>query len=115
MAAQNTETRINASDPIDALPVLDKIHEDALRVMEEVGVRCVSPKVREYLENTGLAAYDETTGHIYILGALVEHRELPAASFRHRARQAGVAVAGEIEEGCRLAVLLTHEQHRHVG
>lgn len=51
---------------------LDQIHEDALRILEETGVKCSSPKVREILENTGMAAFDETTGHIHVLRPLVE-------------------------------------------
>ena len=51
---------------------LRKIHQDALRVLEEVGVKCASPEVRRIFEETGLAAYDETTGHIHVLGPLVE-------------------------------------------
>ncbi len=51
---------------------LESIHRDALRVLEEVGVKCVSPEVRRIFEDTGLAAYDETTGHIHVLKPLVE-------------------------------------------
>ncbi len=51
---------------------LEKIHTDALRVLEEVGVKCASPEVRQIFEDTGLAAYDETTGHIHVLPPLVE-------------------------------------------
>lgn len=52
--------------------LLDKIHRDALRVLEEVGVKCASPEVRQLFEDTGLAAYDETTGHLHVLSPLVE-------------------------------------------
>ena len=51
---------------------LERIHQDALRVLEEVGVKCASLEVRHIFENTGLAAYDETTGHIHVLRPLVE-------------------------------------------
>lgn len=51
---------------------LEKIHSDALRVLEEVGVKCSSLKIRNFFENTGLAAFDETTGHIHVLAPLVE-------------------------------------------
>ena len=51
---------------------LKQIHEDALRVLEEVGVKCASPEVRRIFEDTGLAAYDATTGHIHILQPLVD-------------------------------------------
>ncbi len=51
---------------------LEKIHSDALRVLEEVGVKCASLKIRSFFENTGLAAFDETTGHIHVLAPLVE-------------------------------------------
>lgn len=52
--------------------LLEKIHDDALRVLEEVGVKCVSPEVRRIFEETGLAAFDESTGHIHVLRPLVE-------------------------------------------
>ena len=51
---------------------LDRIHADALRVLEETGVNCPSPQVRQILEDTGLAAFDETTGHLHVLTPLVE-------------------------------------------
>jgi trimethylamine--corrinoid protein Co-methyltransferase len=51
---------------------IERIHRDALRVLEEVGVKCASPEVRRIFEDTGLAAYDETTGHIHVLEPLVE-------------------------------------------
>jgi len=51
---------------------LEKIHTDALAVLEEVGVKSVSNKVRKIFEDTGLAAFDETTGHIHVLAPLVE-------------------------------------------
>ena len=52
--------------------LLDRIHQDALRVLEEVGVKCALPEVRQLFEDTGLAAYDETTGHLHVLSSLVE-------------------------------------------
>ncbi|MFH0845122.1 MAG: trimethylamine--corrinoid methyltransferase, partial [Pseudomonadota bacterium] len=51
---------------------LERIHQDALRVLEEVGVRCGSLEVRQVFEDTGLAAFDETTGHLHVLAPLVE-------------------------------------------
>ena len=51
---------------------LDRIHKDALRVLEEVGVKCESSEVRRIFEETGLAAYDEASGHIHVLSPLVE-------------------------------------------
>lgn len=52
--------------------LLNKIHHDALRVLEDVGVKCSSLKIRQIFEDTGLAAFDETTGHLHVLGPLVE-------------------------------------------
>jgi len=52
--------------------LLEKIHTDALRVLEEVGVKCVSKEVRQIFENTGLAAFDEGSGHIHVLAPLIE-------------------------------------------
>ncbi len=52
--------------------LLGKIHEDALIVLEEVGIKCTSEKVRQIFEDTGLAAFDDTTNHIHVLQPLVE-------------------------------------------
>jgi len=52
--------------------MLSRVHQDALRILEEVGVRCTSVEVQEILVDTGLAAYDETTGHLHVLTPLVE-------------------------------------------
>ena len=51
---------------------LERIHRDALQVLEEVGVKCASPQIRQIFEETGLAAVDDTTGHIHVLTPLVE-------------------------------------------
>ena len=51
---------------------LDRIHQDGVRVLEEVGFKCSHPEIREILEGTGLAAFDESSGHIHILSPLVE-------------------------------------------
>ncbi|MFN2436497.1 MAG: trimethylamine methyltransferase family protein [Desulfotignum sp.] len=51
---------------------LDQIHQDALRVLEETGVRCSSPEIRQILEATGMAAYDDTTEHLHVLSPLVK-------------------------------------------
>lgn len=51
---------------------LDQIHTDALRVLEETGIKCSSKQVRKILEDTGMAAFDETTGHLHVLSPLVE-------------------------------------------
>lgn len=61
-----------AEAPLTDLPLLAKVHEDALRVLEEVGIKCNEPSVRRLFEDTGMAAFDETTGHLYILSPLVE-------------------------------------------
>ncbi len=52
--------------------MLDRIHRDALRILEEVGVSCPSREIQELLTDTGLAAYDDSTGHIHILAPLIE-------------------------------------------
>jgi len=51
---------------------LERIHRDALWVLEEVGVRCASSEVTQIFEDTGLAAFDENTGHLHVLAPLVE-------------------------------------------
>jgi trimethylamine:corrinoid methyltransferase-like protein len=51
---------------------LDRIHTEAVAVLEETGIRCRDDEVRRIFEDTGLAAFDETTGHIHVLPALVE-------------------------------------------
>ena len=57
---------------MEELEILDQIHVDALRVLEETGVKCKSSEVRRIFEDTGLAAFDENTGHIHVLTPLVE-------------------------------------------
>ncbi len=57
---------------MDDLELITHIHTDAIRVLEEVGVKCKSTEIREVFENTGLAAYDEGSGHIHVLGPLVK-------------------------------------------
>ena len=52
--------------------MLSRIHQDALRILEEVGVRCASTEVQDILVDTGMAAYDDTTGHLHVLSPLVE-------------------------------------------
>jgi trimethylamine--corrinoid protein Co-methyltransferase len=52
--------------------LIERIHPDALVILEEVGVKCESAEVRQIFEDTGLAAFDETTGHIHVLSPLVE-------------------------------------------
>lgn len=51
---------------------LDRIHQDGMRVLEEVGVRCSSLEIRNIFEETGLAAFDESSGHLHILSPLIE-------------------------------------------
>ena len=51
---------------------LEKIHHDALRVLEEVGVKCTASEIRQIFEENGSAAFDDTTGHIHVLRPLVE-------------------------------------------
>lgn len=51
---------------------LDRIHTEALAVLEETGMHCRDEEVRQIFEDTGLAAFDETTGHIHVLPPLVE-------------------------------------------
>jgi len=57
---------------MEELELIDQIHTDALLVLEETGVKCESSEVRRIFEKTGLAAYDESTGHIHVLTPLVE-------------------------------------------
>jgi trimethylamine:corrinoid methyltransferase-like protein len=52
--------------------LIEKIHGDALRVLEEVGIKCASKEVRQIFESTGLAAFDEGSGHIHVLAPLIE-------------------------------------------
>jgi trimethylamine--corrinoid protein Co-methyltransferase len=59
------------ADVIDEA-LLDRIHRDSLTVLEEVGVKCQSTTIRKIFEDTGLAAYDESTGHLHVLTSLVE-------------------------------------------
>ena len=54
------------------IDLLEKIHDDALRVLEEIGVKCASRQVRKIFEETGMAAFDDSTGHLHVLRPLVE-------------------------------------------
>jgi trimethylamine:corrinoid methyltransferase-like protein len=56
----------------DTRNMLSRIHRDALHVLEEVGMKCTSAEARSVLTDTGLAAYDDTTGHLHVLAPLVE-------------------------------------------
>jgi trimethylamine---corrinoid protein Co-methyltransferase len=58
--------------PLEESELVERIHRDALRVLEEVGVRCPSAAVRQIFEETGLAAFDESSGHLHVLTPLVE-------------------------------------------
>ncbi len=60
------------SRDLDDLDLIDQIHTDALRVLEEVGVRVESQRVRQIFEETGMAAYDEETRHLHVLSPLIE-------------------------------------------
>jgi len=51
---------------------LDRIHQEAVLVLEEVGICCAHQEVRQIFEETGMAAYDDSTGHLHILSPLVE-------------------------------------------
>ena len=57
---------------MEGLKLLNQIHTDALRVLEEIGIKCESAEVKRIFEGTGLAAYDKSTGHIHVLAPLVE-------------------------------------------
>lgn len=61
-----------AAIPLENSDLVERIHKDALRVLEEVGVRCESPIVRKVFEDTGLAAYDDGRSHLHVLSPLVE-------------------------------------------
>ena len=73
------KTKMNERNKdLDNIDLLDRIHKDALRVLEEVGVRVESQRVRRIFEDTGLAAYDEETKHLHILSPLIEQALLTA-------------------------------------
>ena len=61
-----------SSQPLVDTAWLARVHEDALAVLEETGVHCRDEAVRRIFEDTGLAAFDDTTGHIHVLPQLVE-------------------------------------------
>ena len=70
---QGLEEPQRASAPTLVAPHwLDRIHAEALAVLEETGMHCRDEEVRRIFEDTGLAAFDETTGHIHVLPPLVE-------------------------------------------
>jgi len=45
----------------------ERIHSNAKKVLEEAGFKLFSKDIRTILEGTGMAGYDEKTGHIHIL------------------------------------------------
>ncbi len=70
---QGLEDPTNASAQTLVDPAwLDRVHVEALSVLEETGVHCRDKGVRHIFEDTGLAAFDETTGHIHVLPPLVD-------------------------------------------
>ncbi|MEE9612402.1 MAG: trimethylamine methyltransferase family protein [Desulfatiglandales bacterium] len=70
-SAPALDQQVSKVDLVDNM-FLEGVHQDALTVLEEVGVKCVSSEIRQIFEDTGLAAFDETTGHIHVLATLVE-------------------------------------------
>jgi trimethylamine--corrinoid protein Co-methyltransferase len=58
----------NPNNNLLDLDLLDQVHADALQVLEQVGVRCESAEIRQIFEDTGLAAFDTTTGHLLVYG-----------------------------------------------
>lgn len=66
------ETRHASAQILVEPPWLDRIHAEALAVLEETGMYCRDEEVRRIFEDTGLAAFDETTGHLHVLPPLVE-------------------------------------------
>lgn len=85
MAPQQSPIILEHQDlpTLEETDYVEQIHKDALHVLEEVGVKCNSRKVRRLFEDTGLAAYDDSTGHIHILSDLVE-QALTTAPKRHQ-------------------------------
>lgn len=72
VSRQGFEEATHLSSP----PLVDdtwtgRVHADALTVLEETGVHCRDEAVRRLFEDTGLAAFDESTGHIHVLPELV--------------------------------------------
>lgn len=62
----------SSSRPLVDAAWTDRVHADALTVLEETGVHCRDEDVRRLFEDTGLAAFDESSGHIHVLPALVD-------------------------------------------
>lgn len=56
----------------ETVDMLHKVFEDAVRVVSEVGFLCPVEEIRKIMEDTGMAAYDESTGHIHVLPELIE-------------------------------------------
>jgi trimethylamine:corrinoid methyltransferase-like protein len=71
MAEEETDMADRSTD-LDEIELIDQIHEDALRVLEEVGVKVKSEKIIRIFEDTGLAAYDQSSGHLHVLRPLIE-------------------------------------------
>jgi len=69
---ENRTTFNGNKSRLENLELLDQIHQDALWVLEEAGVKCDSSEVRQIIGATGPVVLDETIGHLYVLAPLVE-------------------------------------------
>jgi len=70
--SENRTTFNRSKSRLENLELMDQIHPDALRVLEEAGVKCDSSEVRQIFKATGSVAFDETICHLYVLALLVE-------------------------------------------
>ena len=60
------------ADLITELETYKRIQESTKRVLSEVGIETKNQNVIDLLQETGLAAYDESTGRIYLLSELID-------------------------------------------
>lgn len=60
------------SDLITELETYRRILEQTKRVLSEVGIETRNQNVIDLLQNTGLAAYDDSTGRIHLLSELID-------------------------------------------
>lgn len=69
---ENRTTLNGNKGRLENLELLDQIHQDALWVFEDAGIKCDLPEVRRIFGVTGTVTFDESIGHLYVLESFVE-------------------------------------------
>ena len=80
---ENRTTFNGNKSRLENLELLDQIHQDALSLLGEAGVKCDSSEVRRIFGATGSVAFDESIGHLYVLAPFVEQSLAPTPKRDH--------------------------------